>query len=479
MFLIGILGRSTAFMLGFPPTNHLKGALKHAATANRATAFGRSLAASRADAGPAPMENIYAEWSVEDDRLLHERRDASAATLASLTGRGLQGVRRRLEKLRDVDSPAYARLFAGVERDTATEGSGDKLAPVLEVLRRIRWDATLAQRDFSVCYYDRVEDAVEEVPFDAENRSVSGSERMLVFAIPEHRITAVKYKERMVWDKEQKLDCVLGSARGKGETIDRVIEGYGRWKQKKDEEEELNRRRHAEVTARIKSMLGTERFAILKDMSSRLRHTEGSQPVKDYVRGALLLFRQAREETNATEEASPGTVATPDQSKHQLEGLNLLSELVAILPNVSLRERILVDIDSNIDRVEGRTTESSKLEGVLPELNEDDLQETFVRGSGAGGQKINKTSNRVILHHVPTGCRVECQDTRSLQQNRKIARRRLRLKLDEHINGDRSRTATKKVKAAHKKARGKARNRSRQRKKREAKAADAVQSDGS
>ena len=60
------------------------------------------------------------------------------------------------------------------------------------------------------------------------------------------------------------------------------------------------------------------------------------------------------------------------------------------------------------------------------ELNESDLEERFVRGSGPGGQKINKTSNRVVLVHVPTGLRVECQDQRSLSANRKIARNKLR-----------------------------------------------------
>lgn len=94
----------------------------------------------------------------------------------------------------------------------------------------------------------------------------------------------------------------------------------------------------------------------------------------------------------------------------------------------------------------------------LPELEEDDLDEKFVRGSGAGGQKVNKTSNKVLLVHVPTQLRVECQDTRSLQQNRKIARKRLRLKLDDFLNGDRSRNNTKASAAATKKVKSKARN---------------------
>ncbi|CAG8561868.1 9465_t:CDS:2 [Paraglomus brasilianum] len=69
-------------------------------------------------------------------------------------------------------------------------------------------------------------------------------------------------------------------------------------------------------------------------------------------------------------------------------------------------------------------------------INEADLIETFVKGSGHGGQKINKTSNCVDLRHIPTGIRVQCQQTRSLQDNRRIARKILKDKLDNHYNGE-------------------------------------------
>lgn len=200
--------------------------------------------------------------------------------------------------------------------------------------------------------------------------------------------------------------------------------------------------------------------------------------IKEYVGRAMNLFEQVEEESNATNDTSPGKDVNPGPSRmHQVENLHLLSELVALLPyNYILRERILMNIESKIDRLEGRSRTVSTRQVVdLPELIEDDLRETFVRGSGAGGQKINKTSNRVILLHTPTDCRVECQETRSLQQNRKIARKRLRLKVDEYINGDYSRMATKNSKAVRKKAKNKARNRSRQRKKREGAATDANQ----
>ncbi|KAJ1310330.1 hypothetical protein OPQ81_007069 [Rhizoctonia solani] len=71
---------------------------------------------------------------------------------------------------------------------------------------------------------------------------------------------------------------------------------------------------------------------------------------------------------------------------------------------------------------------------VIPELKEEDLEEMFVRGSGPGGQAINKTSSSVSLIHRPTGIRVQCQATRSREQNRKIARKIMVEKLDQLAN---------------------------------------------
>lgn len=57
--------------------------------------------------------------------------------------------------------------------------------------------------------------------------------------------------------------------------------------------------------------------------------------------------------------------------------------------------------------------------GVL----ESDLRETFIRSSGPGGQKVNKTSSCVFLVHLPTGLSVKCQQERSQAMNRFRARR--------------------------------------------------------
>jgi len=54
-----------------------------------------------------------------------------------------------------------------------------------------------------------------------------------------------------------------------------------------------------------------------------------------------------------------------------------------------------------------------------------DLLEKFTRGSGSGGQKINKTNNCVFLKHLPSGVCVKCQMDRSRELNRFLARREL------------------------------------------------------
>ena len=58
-------------------------------------------------------------------------------------------------------------------------------------------------------------------------------------------------------------------------------------------------------------------------------------------------------------------------------------------------------------------------------VSENDFRETFIRSSGPGGQKVNKTSSCVQLLHVPTGLAVKCQQERSQALNRFLARRLL------------------------------------------------------
>ncbi len=62
-----------------------------------------------------------------------------------------------------------------------------------------------------------------------------------------------------------------------------------------------------------------------------------------------------------------------------------------------------------------------------------DVEERFIRGSGPGGQKINKTSSTVWLRHRPTGLEVRCQQERSQAANREQAWRELCGKLEARV----------------------------------------------
>jgi uncharacterized protein (UPF0248 family) len=422
------------------------------------------------------MENIYTEWTLDDDKMLYENINEPIHKVASILGRGLNGVVARTKKLKDVNSMAYQRLFVGDDRRKSLEAGNDnqhddghaaknKLVPVSEVMKRIKWDHGLDSNDFTVQYFDRVDEQIYDCPFDQKNDSVKGKEEMFVFAIPEHRIMSIKYQERMVWDKENRLDCVFGSMNGNGVTIYEVMETYEQWRKEEEDRKEFIKKRQRELANQIQIMLGDELFNSLRDMSKSLQDKASitdddvsDHDVTTYVNIALSMFRKA--DSNMMDDWT--------ESINEVEAMHTLSDLVALLPDQDLRERILLNIYQLISKLENEKSPKRSQNQALQPLNENELSESFVRGSGAGGQKINKTANKVVLVHLPTQINVECQETRSLQQNRKIARKRLQLKLDQHYNGVSSRTEIKVAKKVSKKAKAKARNKARLRKKKEA-----------
>ena len=93
-------------------------------------------------------------------------------------------------------------------------------------------------------------------------------------------------------------------------------------------------------------------------------------------------------------------------------------------------------------------------------IRESDLKEKFVRGSGSGGQKVNKTASAVQVTHVPSGIEVKSQRARSQAANRFFARRELADRYEEQVLGKKTQRSKKADKARKQKQRRKRRSRS-------------------
>ena len=541
------------------------------------------------------MTNLYQQWTLEQDQILwqgYQNDQKSAVELAVELGRGLGGVQARLSKLRDVNSPAYERLFVQSEdnndnkmmssttkqhkrgsngknnnqrqrqrggnkknnnnnNSSDNKKEGEKLVPVSQVLQRIQWDSELNSSDFHVVYVDRVNETLVECSLEAVNDHVKGPEIRFVDALPKHRIVVVKYRERIIWDRRKRLDLMFSSGSGSsagtnsrrsrsdegtttttttttssssssnnnnnpdgGETsrrgIEHFIATYDEWKQQRDIEIERLVQRRSQISNQMRQVLGLERNTQLETLVQDFQTTSvivrggggGQSNYKDLFLPSGTTFasgggdignsaiplvsklqvekfvEQAREillqpRNDPSQSLDPSLIPMSDY-----DALDLFSEWIVLLPLLQddVKPTVLAEISEVMKECSStsggygnRKSQSQPLpkNRPLPTVDEADLTETFIRGSGPGGQKINKTSNRVVLVHNPTQLRVECQETRSLPQNRKLARRRMQEKLDEYLFGSRySKQGQAEQKASQRKAKAKARSRARHKRKR-------------
>ena len=86
-------------------------------------------------------------------------------------------------------------------------------------------------------------------------------------------------------------------------------------------------------------------------------------------------------------------------------------------------------------------------------VREDDIEESFVRSSGKGGQNVNKVATCVVLLHRPSGTQVKCQRERSQALNRFHARQLLADKIERQILGEASAEAQRIAKLRRQKRR--------------------------
>jgi peptide chain release factor len=86
-------------------------------------------------------------------------------------------------------------------------------------------------------------------------------------------------------------------------------------------------------------------------------------------------------------------------------------------------------------------------------VKQEDLVEKFILGSGSGGQKINKTSSCVYIKHIPTGIEIKCQQERSRELNRYLARKELCNRLEELFHKEESKRVQEREKIRRQKKR--------------------------
>jgi uncharacterized protein (UPF0248 family) len=127
-------------------------------------------------------------WSISDDELLFYglHRGENMEDLAFKLKRGLNGTIKRFQHLSNPKHNAFKRFYKIEEESQAY------LKPCSVVIERILWDNNLSPSDFYFVYNDRFDGPCEK-NMNCSNDNVKGKERLLVKAIPSHRISQIKF----------------------------------------------------------------------------------------------------------------------------------------------------------------------------------------------------------------------------------------------------------------------------------------------
>ena len=107
------------------------------------------------------------------------------------------------------------------------------------------------------------------------------------------------------------------------------------------------------------------------------------------------------------------------------------------LKSVGPKRPVPVRVRPSAVRSKTMSPESSPERMRNLEISETDLEESFARSSGPGGQNVNKVSTAVTLRYLPTGISVTVQDSRSQAVNRRLARERLLDAIESARDGQR------------------------------------------
>ena len=194
------------------------------------------------------VDKIHQSWRLKDDRLLYSlyKNGASVEYLMKRMERGRQGVLRRIQHIEDPSHNAHVRYFGISDDDDESEFglSNDEnsqsfigthkarpLKPIKEVKIRLIYGMGPLLSDFSFGYMDRFE-GIKECPANSCNSNIKGKERLLLKAMPDHRIEYVKYKERVIWHKKERLDLIFGSGPNElsnNYRLSKVVEEYDSW----------------------------------------------------------------------------------------------------------------------------------------------------------------------------------------------------------------------------------------------------------